>query len=85
MDIISKTESTALKLKYGTENDTASMKLRKEILRDLKTAKSTENQPYQKPTKSIERAKVRQEHQDLPLRKRRGTCTNFEIQCNQKD
>ena len=50
MDIISKTESTALKLKYDTKNDTASMKLRQEILRDLKTAKSpktnlNENQP----------------------------------------
>ena len=50
MDIISKTESTALKLKYDTKNDTASMKLRQETLRDLKTAKSpktnlNENQP----------------------------------------
>ena len=39
MDIISKTESTALKIKYETKDDTIPMKLRQDILRDLKMSK----------------------------------------------
>ena len=39
MDIISKTESTALKIKYETKNDTLPMKLRQNVLRDLKMSK----------------------------------------------
>ena len=56
MDIISKTESTALKLKYDTKNDTASMKLRQEILRDLKAAKAPKtnlNKNQQKALKEL--------------------------------
>ena len=39
MDIIAKTESTALKIKYKTKEETTSMKLRQDVLRDIKTAK----------------------------------------------
>ena len=39
MDIISKTESTALKIKYDKKEETTSMKLRQDVLRDMKMAK----------------------------------------------
>ena len=39
MDIISKTKSTALKIKYDKKEETTSMKLRQDVLRDTKMAK----------------------------------------------
>ena len=59
MDIISNTESTALKFdssSYDTKNDTALMKLRQEILIDLKTAKAPKtnlNKNQQKALKEL--------------------------------
>ena len=43
MDIISKTESTALKLTYEKKDDTDAMKIRQNVLRDLKTTKPPKN------------------------------------------
>lgn len=39
MDIISRTESAALKLTYEKKDETLAMKLRQNVLRDLKMAK----------------------------------------------
>ena len=39
MDIITKTEATALKIFYDKKEDTTSIKLRQDVLRDLKTTK----------------------------------------------
>ena len=43
MDIISKAESTALKLMYEKKEDTDAMKIRQDVLRDLKMSKPPKN------------------------------------------
>ena len=43
MDIISKAESTALKLTYEKKESTDAMKLRQDVLRDLKMSKPPKN------------------------------------------
>ena len=83
MDIISKTESIALKLKYDTKNDTASMKLRQEILRDLKTAKSPKTNLNENQQKALKELKSDENIKIYPYDK--GTRLVRISKYNQKD
>ena len=64
-------------LKYDTKNDTASIKLRQKILRDLKTAKAPKTNLSKNQQKALKEQKSDENIKIYPLRQRRGTCTNL--------
>ena len=72
MDIISKTESTALKIKYTKKEETTSMKLRQDVLRDMKMAKSPKHNLTFNQRKALKELKTDEEIDIYPYDKGAG-------------
>ena len=72
LDIISKTESTALKIKYETKEDTVPMKLRQDVLRDLKMTKPPRNNLTSEQRKALTELKSDSDNVIYPFDKGAG-------------
>ena len=72
MDIISKTESTALKIKYDKKQETTSMKLRQDVLRDMKMTKPPKHNLTINQRKALKELKEDEEIDIYPYDKGAG-------------